>query len=110
MAVAVDRMAVFFKATQAMTSSLDIDQVLQLVMDGVIEVTSAERGFVMMAHAETGELELRLARNFLGETIAPEAFQVSRSILTQVYASAQGIAIADAQGDDRFSAVDSVIG
>ncbi len=105
-----DRFTLFRKAVAAINSSLDIDQVLEQVTDSVIEITGAERGFVMLNDLGTGELVVRVARTFAGETIAPGAHQVSTTILKEVQRASKGLTIVDAQGDEQFRAAESIIG
>src|SRR3972149_3766147 len=40
-----------YEISKTITSSLDLDEVLNLVMDKVIEVTGAQRGFLMLKDA-----------------------------------------------------------
>ena len=57
--------------TQAVNSSLELDEVLQLVMDTIVRLTEAERGFLMLRDGQ-GELVTRIARNWEQECINPE--------------------------------------
>src|SRR5687767_1750432 len=41
-------------------TSLDLTQVLNEVMDTIIELTGAERGYLMLRNDDTGELEYRI--------------------------------------------------
>jgi GAF domain-containing protein len=43
-----DRLGLLYRLSQTFNSSLDLDQVLNLVMDEVIASTRAERGFMML--------------------------------------------------------------
>src|SRR5713101_6383926 len=63
-------------------SSLDLSSVLNEVMDTIIRLTSAERGFLMLKN-ERGELQFRVARNVDRESLDSSAFQVSRTVLGQ---------------------------
>ena len=55
------RLALLYRVSQTFNSSLDLDTVLNRVMDEVIALTSAERGFVMLRD-EDGSLGFRVAR------------------------------------------------
>ena len=55
------QMAAILNGLRALGSGRVLDEVLTLVMDSAIEVTKAERGFMMLANAE-GELEFKIAR------------------------------------------------
>ncbi len=90
-------------------SSLDLSSVLNEVMDTIIRLTGAERGFLMLKN-ERGELQFRIARNLERESLDSSAFQVSRTVLSQVAASGEPVVTTNAQADPRFSAQESVVG
>lgn len=97
-----DRLALLYRLSQTFSSSLDLDEVLNRVMDEVIAVTRAERGFVMLCEAD-GRLVFRVARGMDRETIDEPQFQVSRGVVEQVAREGQPILTSDAQSDDRLS-------
>src|SRR5688500_10450861 len=49
---------------QVVNSTLEIDEVLQIVMDTIVRLTEAERGFLMLRdeRSEGGEMVSRIAR------------------------------------------------
>jgi len=102
-----DRLALLCRLSQAFNSSLDLDEVLDRVMDEVIAVMHAERGFVMLREPD-GRLIFRAARGMDRETIDHPQFQVSRSVVERVAREGQPIHTSDAQTDDRFSMRQSV--
>ena len=55
------QVAALLEGLRALGSGRVLDEVLALVMDSAIEVTGAERGFIMLADAED-KLEFKLAR------------------------------------------------
>jgi pSer/pThr/pTyr-binding forkhead associated (FHA) protein len=55
------QIAVMFEALRGMGSGRVLDEVLALVLDSAIEVTGAERGFIMLANS-SGALDMKLAR------------------------------------------------
>src|SRR5664279_88305 len=91
------------------TSSLELDHVLEDVMDTVIRLTGAERAFLMLSDKETGELNLTVARNWDRENIADNEAVFSRSIVNQALKENQAILTTNAQSDDRFQNVKSVV-
>ncbi len=90
-------------------SSLELQDVLQEVMDAIIALTGAERGFLMLLDEQTSELEIQIARNINRETIRERSFDVSRSIMQQVRETGEPIVTINAQSDPRFSGSESVI-
>lgn len=61
-----------------------LDQVLELVLDTAIEISDAERGFIMLVSRD-GHLEFRSGRGRGGETIPGSRFQTSQKIPDEVY-------------------------
>ncbi len=90
-------------------STLDLSEVLNLVMDKVIEITGAERGYLVLRDEETGRLEFMVARNLDRETLNKQSFQVSRTIVNQVAETGEPIVTTNAQADPRFQAQESVV-
>lgn len=90
-------------------SSLDLAEVLRQVMDAIIDLTGAERGFLMLTDEETDGLEVQVARNMDRETIARSSFDISRSIVQRVAQSGEPVVTINAQTDPRFSGQESII-
>jgi PAS domain S-box-containing protein len=90
-------------------SSLDLTQVLNEVMDTIIRLTGAERGYLMLRDEETGEMQLRIARNVDRETIEGDSFEISRSIVNRVSTTGEPVVTTNAQEDDRFSEAKSIV-
>jgi len=97
-----------FQVSRAVNSTLELNAVLNRAMDTIIQVTRAERGFLMLTDEE-GRLVFQVARNMDRETISSPTFQVSRSIVEHVAQTGQPILTTDAQRDPRFAAQDSVV-
>lgn len=94
---------------QVVNSSLDLDKVLQIVMDTIIQITGAERGFIVLRNEENGELTTRIARNWEQESLDPNEFAVSRTIIHRVINDGQPVLTTNAQEDPRFGGQQSVV-
>ncbi|HSJ58567.1 MAG TPA: GAF domain-containing SpoIIE family protein phosphatase [Anaerolineae bacterium] len=99
---AADRLSLLYQISQSFNSSLDLDEVLNRVIDGVIATLRAERGFVMLLDDE-GEPVFRTARGVDRATIPDPEFQVSRGIVAQVVREARPLLTGDAQAEAEFS-------
>jgi len=97
------------QVSSAVNSTLDLPTVLNQVMDHIIELTGAERSFLMLSD-ESGELQFKVGRNLDRETIAGSGFEISRTIVKTVASEGQPVVTTNAQADPRFSAQESVIG
>ena len=98
-----------YQVSRAVNSTLNLEKVLNRAMDIIIQVTHAERGFMMLTDDATGELNFRVARNMERSTISTPEFEVSRGILSSVARSGQPIVTTDAAHDPRFSDRESVV-
>ena len=90
-----------------LNSSLDLDVVLQKVMDRVIEMTKASRGFIVLVDPVTNRMEVRMARSETGDV--SRDFRGSRSVVDNVIRTRTAVVTTDASTDDRFAASQSVM-
>ncbi|MBK8021438.1 MAG: SpoIIE family protein phosphatase [Chloroflexi bacterium] len=103
-----EHLLALYDITQMINSSLDFDQVLQNVMDAVMQVMRAQRGFLMVLNEATGSLEVKVARSPEGENLAPdEAY--STTVVNHVLDSRQTLLTNNAQMDPQFKMASSVM-
>lgn len=93
---------------QVVNSSLDINDVLRIVMDTIVRLTGAERGFLMLRD-ENGELTIRMARNWERESINPSEFAISGTIINRVATEGRPVLTTNAQEDPRFGGQESIV-
>ena len=96
------------EVSQAMNSTLELDQVLQIVMDTIIHLTGAERGFLMLRDHE-GDMVIRVARNWEQESLDPSEFAISRTVINRAANDGQPVLTTNAQEDPRFGGQQSVV-
>jgi adenylate cyclase len=89
-------------------SSLKLDDVLRIVMDTIVRLTGAERGFLMLRD-DRGELAMRMARNLEQETLEDAEFAFSRTVVNHVIAECKPVLTTNAQRDPRFDKEESII-
>lgn len=89
-------------------TSLVLSDVLALVIDHAIRITQADRGFLMLADKD-GKLQYVIAHDKQGNLIQPENFQVSRSVLEDVFSTGASVCIEDALNDERFEQRKSIV-
>jgi serine phosphatase RsbU (regulator of sigma subunit) len=88
------QMAAILNGLRALGSGRVLGEVLTLVMDSAIDVTGAERGFVMLANAQ-GELEFTIARAAGRVTLPGASFATSDKIPREVFLTGQSRMVAD---------------
>jgi putative nucleotidyltransferase with HDIG domain len=86
---------------RAINSSLGLNRVLEEVMDTLIALMRAERGFLMLRDSN-GELSVRIARGIDHINLDGETFRVSKTIVGRVAASCEPVLTTNAQADPRF--------
>ncbi len=85
----------------------DVESLLAHLLDGLIEVTEARRGFLLML--EAGTFRVRVARNMQGRDIPERDAALSDSILAKAVATRQPVLVSDALHDAEFSSSASVV-
>ena len=82
-------------------SSIGLERVLEEVMDTLIALMRAERGFLMLRESD-GELKVQIARGIDHLKLDDEILKVSQTIVRKVSASGESILTTNAQQDPRF--------
>lgn len=107
--------------TALLTSNLDLNDVLNQVMDTVINLTGAERGYIVLKNRETGNydqfvvargLDMSFGRDTGIEMKAGQAqdFVISRTIIGDVASTGKPVLTTNAQDDPRYADQKSVVG
>jgi sigma-B regulation protein RsbU (phosphoserine phosphatase) len=89
------QMAALLEGLRALGSGRVLDEVLALVLDSAIEVTAAERGFIMLFNHREKQLEFKLARARGKVTLSGRTFETSRKIPENVFATGQQTIVED---------------
>ena len=88
------QIAVLLEGLRALGSGRVLDDVLSLVLDSAIEVSGAERGFIMLSGL-TNQLEFKMARGRGRTTLPGSSFATSRKIPEEVYRTGEPRIVAD---------------
>jgi serine phosphatase RsbU (regulator of sigma subunit) len=88
------QVAALLEGLRALGSGRVLDDVLALVMDASIEVSGAERGFIMLANP-VGQLEFKMARATGRVTLPGSRFETSRKIPEEVFDTGKARIVAD---------------
>ncbi len=109
--LADSRMRRLLDINKRLNSSLRTDDVLRETMDAAIELTGAERGFLLLQeHDASGrpKLVVAIARNVDREQVGRSHLKFSRGIARQVVQSGELVVSTDAVQDGRFEREASV--
>jgi serine phosphatase RsbU (regulator of sigma subunit)/uncharacterized RDD family membrane protein YckC len=121
------------QVVQQMSAIHDLDKLLNRMLDEIVQVMSARRGFVMLrdltphpsplpsweglgvggrgegGEVGEGELVVKVSRNINQERIASDEFQFSRSVLSEVERTGEPKVITNVRSDKRFATQANVI-
>ena len=97
-----------YNVSRVLGTSLDLQTVLDQVMDAVIQLTGAERGFLMLRN-DDGGLRVVAARNFDQETLSSDQFKFSRTFANTVLDTGKAVVTTNAAEDPRFAGQMSII-
>lgn len=120
------RLTILLELSKKLNSATGLHALLVDVVDNAIEITGAERGFLMLLEnpvmidrrlfdpvitpppMERARLEFRVARSASKKDLKQESFKISMTIAQQVAETAQAVWIKDAQMEKRVKPSDSV--
>lgn len=88
--------------------SLVLEDVLQLVLKNAIRLTNSERGFIVLKN-ESNELEYKLGLDSNSNELRKESFNVSNSVVSDVFLTGQSIFLEGAQSDNNFDPTKSIL-
>src|SRR5262245_25007632 len=91
----LQKLARFIEVNQAFKFSLTPDDVLTLIVDAAIEITQAERGFLMLRN-HAGDLEFKVARDRNRNWMVGNDFAMSRSVVEEAFKQNRSVIINDA--------------
>src|SRR5438105_570782 len=103
-ALAVTRLAEF---AQALGREPALDRALIRLLDSIIEVVKADKGFVLVV--EGGVPEVLAARNFQQQDIEDAVERLSDSIVRRALDTKEPLIVSDAVNDEQFNASESVV-
>lgn len=104
----LQNLARFLEVNRAFRSSLTPDDVLRMIVDAAIEMTSAERGFLMLKN-EAGELEFKVARDRSRNSLPGNRFAMSRSVAQKAVRQNRSVIINDRSEGSSVSTAESMV-
>lgn len=96
-----------YQFSERLLVTRDVQALLEALLDGAIEATGAEKGFVLLVR--DGKPEVRAARNLRQESIPDAVRQLSDSIVARVVESKRPLIVSNAMADEAFRRSESVM-
>ncbi len=102
------RFQALYNVSRSLGASLELQTVLDEVMDAIIQLTGAERGFLMLRD-DDGGLKVKAARNLDQQTLGSQEFNYSRTIANRVLDTGEALVTTNASEDPRFAGQMSIV-
>lgn len=99
---------VILSILNSINRSLILDDVLELVLKNAIRLTSSERGFIVLK-TSLGKLEFKLGLDSNGKELPESLFQISNSVVEDVFYNGQSRFIEGAQSDVSLESSKSIL-
>ncbi|MBW7995399.1 MAG: GAF domain-containing protein [Candidatus Glassbacteria bacterium] len=90
-----------FEISKLLYAELDYGRLLNLIIDKIMDILRAERGFIVTG--EPDDFEIKVARNIEGDELSDEGRTVSRTVVHKVLSTGEPSFINDAQQDGMVS-------
>jgi len=103
----LDAYTKLYEFSERLIHQRDLTELLDALMDAVIDITNADKGFLVLLEGDT--IDVKIARNLNRENIADAVSQLSDSIIAKVVRSRKPVIVSDAMRDDEFAAAKSVM-
>jgi transcriptional regulator with GAF, ATPase, and Fis domain len=95
---------------KTLNSELNLRRLLERVMDTVIQVSGAERGFLILKEAGGDEeFKVKVSRNIDRESIKDAREKISGTIVREVLEHGKIVLLTDAAQDSRYSGRESIL-
>jgi len=90
------------------SSTLNLEQLLEKIVDAVITITGCKRGYLMLAEKKNN-LSVALARSKDGESMPHGDFDVSLSVIKKAASTGEPQLVGDAQAEDDLKDKRSIV-
>ncbi|MDD5542656.1 MAG: sigma 54-interacting transcriptional regulator [Acidobacteriia bacterium] len=97
-----------FQISKLVNSMLNLNELLERVMDLVLEAIRVQRGLILLVNEDSGDLEVKAARNISKETIE-DATAISKSVLEDVVEGGKPLISVNAKDDQRLRERQSIV-
>ncbi len=94
--------------TKSLNRSLILEDVLSLVLNNAIFITNSDRGFIVLKNSNS-QLDFALGLNSKGGVLTEVDFQISRTVVEDVYHTGLAHFIEDAQSNNNHDISKSIL-
>ncbi|MDH3976361.1 MAG: GAF domain-containing protein [Deltaproteobacteria bacterium] len=103
------RLNALFEIGKALNSTLKLEDLLDLIIDKAIEVTSASSGSIMLSDAEQGVLVMRSSRGLSAEVMKNTRFKIGEGVTGWAAENGKALIVPDVTKDERYRSVNEKV-
>ncbi|HID63484.1 MAG TPA: sensor histidine kinase [Anaerolineae bacterium] len=98
-----------YEVGKELASTLDLNQLLELILDRAITLVQAERGFLVLWDEASRDFEIAVARQFEPHKRDDVEAEISRRLIQNVLSNREPVITINAQDDPRFKSSESIV-
>ena len=98
-----------YEVGKELASTLDPNQLLELILDRAITLVQAERGFLVLWDEASEDFEISVARQFEPRERDDAEAEISRRLIQNVLTQREPVITINAQEDPRFKGSESIV-
>lgn len=108
--IQIEKLSRILEISQQLTSTLELDPLLQKIIDAAAELTETEAASIMLYDENSRELRFAAAKSLSAEQLAPLRVPIESSIAGSIFKSGRPMLIAEAAKDPRhYDRIDQAI-
>jgi signal transduction histidine kinase len=104
-----EELTALYEVGKEMASTLDLNQLLELILDRAISLAQAERGFLVLWDEASEDFEVAVARRFEPHKRDDAEAEISRQLIQNVLTQREPVLSINAQDDPRFKGSESIV-
>jgi len=104
----VKNLEAILDVVKSINSTLIMDNVLEVVLKNAIKISETERGFIVLINSED-KLEYKLGMDRFGNNLSESMFQISTTVVQDVFFNGQSKFIEGAQSDSNLDSSKSIL-
>jgi len=101
----VQRISILEEVARQINATLDVEQILELVLERALQMTSAEAGGIDLLDREQNRLSMLIGRGFPVEVCHARPWPLDQGVIGRVVRTGQPALVADVSQDPDYTAV-----
>jgi K+-sensing histidine kinase KdpD len=104
-----EELTALYEVGKELASTLDLNQLLELILDRAITLAQAERGFLVLWDEASEDFKVAVARRFEPHKRDDDEAKISHRLIQKVLTQREPVITINAQDDPRFKGSESIV-